>query len=253
MNRIFPVIAILALGTAIAVAGCGSSSSSNEGSEYGSSGESTAATKTASGESTGRYGASGSPSSSSGAATVAVANVGGGVGKVLVDSKGFTLYYFKKDKGGKSACYGGCAKVWPPLTTGGAAHAMSGVQASMLGTTKRTDGTVEVTYAGWPLYTYEADKKPGEANGNESEGTWFVLDDETDTQSSDQPLINFHHVVGDAVVADPGAPAAAVAYPRRRLETAFASAGMAAGPLIRGTWTGGDGPTTQDIVIGRAR
>lgn len=91
------------------------------------------------------------------------------------------------------------------------------------------------------------------APGGRLFSTWFVLDDETDTQSSDQPLINFHHVVGDAVVADPGAPAAAVAYPRRRLETAFASAGMAAGPLIRGTWTGGDGPTTQDIVIGRAR
>jgi predicted lipoprotein with Yx(FWY)xxD motif len=148
---------------ALAVAGCGSSSNSSGEAGYGSGSESTAASK---------------PASSEPAATIAVANVGGGVGKVLVDSKGFTLYYFKKDKGGKSACYGGCASVWPPLTTGGAPQGMSGVEASKLGTTKRSDGTVEVTYAGWPLYTYEADKKPGEANGTDVKSfgaSWYPL------------------------------------------------------------------------------
>jgi predicted lipoprotein with Yx(FWY)xxD motif len=153
------------MGVALAVAGCGGSSSSGGEGGYGSSSESTTASK---------------PASESGgaAATLAVKNLGGKVGSVLVDSKGFTLYYFKKDKGGKSACYGGCASVWPPLTTEGAPKGMSGVQASKLGTTKRSDGTVEVTYAGWPLYTYEADKKPGEANGTDIKSfgaSWYPL------------------------------------------------------------------------------
>lgn len=165
MNRIYPSIAIVAMGVALAVAGCGGSSSSGGEGGYGSSSESTTASK---------------PASESGgaAATLAVKNLGGKVGSVLVDSKGFTLYYFKKDKGGKSACYGGCASVWPPLTTEGAPKGMSGVQASKLGTTKRSDGTVEVTYAGWPLYTYEADKKPGEANGTDIKSfgaSWYPL------------------------------------------------------------------------------
>ena len=166
MNRIYLTIATLALGLAVAVAGCGGSSNSSGESAYGG-GESTATSKSTSSEASG-----------GGAATIAVKNLGGEVGSVLVDSKGFTLYYFKKDKGGKSACYGGCAAVWPPLTTEGAPKGMGGVQASMLGTTKRSDGTVEVTYAGWPLYTYEADKKPGEANGTDVKSfgaSWYPL------------------------------------------------------------------------------
>ena len=165
MNRIYPAIAIVVMGVALAVAGCGGSSDSSGESAYGGS-ESTATNKSASSESGG-----------GGAATIAVASVGD-LGKVLVDSKGFTLYYFKKDKGGKSACYGACAEGWPPLTTEGAAKGMGGVQASKLDTTKRKDGTMQVTYAGWPLYTYVVDKKPGEANGNDIDafgGEWYAL------------------------------------------------------------------------------
>lgn len=165
MNRIYPAIAIVVMGVALAVAGCGGSSNSSGESAYGGS-ESTTTSKSTSSESGGGA-----------AATIAVASVGD-LGKVLVDSKGFTLYYFKKDKGGKSACYGACAEGWPPLTTEGAAKGMSGVQASMLGTTKRKDGTTQVTYAGWPLYTYVVDKKPGEANGNDIDafgGEWYAL------------------------------------------------------------------------------
>jgi predicted lipoprotein with Yx(FWY)xxD motif len=161
------VIATLALGVALAVAGCGSSSNSSGEAGYGSSGESTAASKPASSESSG------------GAATLDVRNVGGDAGTVLVDSKGFTLYYFEKDKkGGSSTCYGACAGGWPPLTTEGAPKGMSGVQASKLGTTKRSDGTMQVTYAGWPLYTYVADTKPGEDNGTDVKAfgaSWYPL------------------------------------------------------------------------------
>lgn len=168
MNRFYSAIALLALAVTLAAAGCGGSSSSNGESGEGAYGgsESTATNKATSSESAG-----------GGAATVALASVGN-LGKVLVDSKGFTLYYFEKDKGGKSACYGACAAGWPPLTTEGAPKNMGGVQASKLSTTKRKDGTTQVTYAGWPLYTFVEDKKPGEANGNDVDAfgaEWYAL------------------------------------------------------------------------------
>jgi predicted lipoprotein with Yx(FWY)xxD motif len=97
---------------------------------------------------------------------------------VLVSPSGMTLYYFQKDSGTESACYGSCAKVWPPLTTKGAPQVGEGAMSSELGTTKRTDGTTQVTYAGHPLYTYTADTSPGEANGNGISsfgGTWGAL------------------------------------------------------------------------------
>jgi len=103
---------------------------------------------------------------------------GSDLGPVLVDSQGFTLYDFHKDKGGKSACYGACAGTWPPLTTSGAPSATSGAEKSKLGTTKRSDGTVQVTYAGWPLYTYVADTKPGDTKGHdfsEFGAQWYAL------------------------------------------------------------------------------
>jgi len=103
-----------------------------------------------------------------------------GVGKVLVNSKGFTLYLFGKDRkgSGKSSCNGACAKAWPPLITKGKPQAGNGVKSAMLGTIKRSDGTTQVTYAGSPLYTFIMDKKRGEDNGTGLTafgGTWFPL------------------------------------------------------------------------------
>ncbi len=173
--------ALLAVATALVIAGCGSSNSNESGGAYGGSGSSSNSTA---GESSGRsYGGSESSSSGgSGSASAAVVAVGSAanVGTVLVDSNGMTLYYFQKDKkgSGKSACSGACASAWPPLTTAAAAKAMSGVQTSMLGTIKRSDGTTQVTYAGWPLYTFVEDKKPGEDNGTDSKAfgaSWYPL------------------------------------------------------------------------------
>lgn len=172
MNRTLPAIAILALGALLAVSGCGggssSSSSSAEGGAYGSGGETTSA-KSAS--------ANSEPSGSAAAVSVATSPELGK--KIIVDSEGFTLYDFHKDKGTKSACYGACANAWPPLTTSGAAQAMKGAEASKLGTTKRSDGTVQVTYAGHPLYTFVEDAKPGEAKGNDTSAfgaQWYALE-----------------------------------------------------------------------------
>ena len=174
MTRTLPVIAIFAIGAALAVGGCGgssdSSASSGGGGAYGSGGE-TGSTTNAKSE-------TGGGEAASGGGVVAVAKSPELGTAIVVDSKGFTLYDFHKDKGTKSACYGACASTWPPLTTSGAPHAMSGAEASKLGTTKRSDGTLQVTYAGHPLYTYVGDTKPGEAKGNDFSSfgaQWYAL------------------------------------------------------------------------------
>jgi predicted lipoprotein with Yx(FWY)xxD motif len=108
--------------------------------------------------------------------TVAVAK--SRLGRILVDSKGITLYDFVKDKGTTSVCYGACAALWPPLLTTGKPAAGPGVKASLLGTTKRKDGKLEVTYGGHPLYYFVTDRKPGQTTGqgvNQFGGPWWVL------------------------------------------------------------------------------
>lgn len=100
------------------------------------------------------------------------------LGTILVDSKGITLYDFVKDKGTASVCYGACAALWPPLLTQHKPVAGPGVKASLLGTTKRKDGKLEVTYGGHPLYYFVTDRKPGQTTGqgvNQFGGPWWVI------------------------------------------------------------------------------
>jgi len=100
-----------------------------------------------------------------------------GLGKILVDAQGRTLYLFEKDKGGKSACSGACAKAWPPLMTTGKPKAAGGANAKLLGTTKRSNGT-QVTYNGHPLYTFFQDTKAGQTKGQGSNffgALWYVM------------------------------------------------------------------------------
>jgi predicted lipoprotein with Yx(FWY)xxD motif len=88
-----------------------------------------------------------------------------GLGRVLVDARGRTLYLFDKDKHGRSACSGACARYWPPLVSSTRPQAGKGVRPSLLGVTKRPDGKRQVTYAGHPLYTYIGDGHAGQATG----------------------------------------------------------------------------------------
>jgi predicted lipoprotein with Yx(FWY)xxD motif len=105
-----------------------------------------------------------SPKTTSGrSATVGVAKTG--LGKILVDSKGRTIYLFKKDQGAKSVCTGVCANDWPPVRASGKPTVGGGTNASMVAITRRSDGARQVTYHGHPLYLYEGDHKPGETNG----------------------------------------------------------------------------------------
>ena len=91
------------------------------------------------------------------------------LGRIVVDGKGHTLYLFEKDKNRHSACYGPCATYWPPLLTKGSPLAQTGVNQQLVGTTQRTDGTEQVTYAGHPLYLFLLDKQPGQTNGEGSQ------------------------------------------------------------------------------------
>jgi predicted lipoprotein with Yx(FWY)xxD motif len=110
-------------------------------------------------------------------ATVGVSNIGG-LGRILVDSQGRTVYLFEKDTGPRSTCSGACATEWPPVTTDGEPDAGKGVTASMVGTTKRSDGATQVTYNGHPLYLFQGDNKPGDAAGQNVDAfgaEWYVL------------------------------------------------------------------------------
>lgn len=98
-------------------------------------------------------------------------------GRVLFDRRGFVLYVFTRDPRGRSVCKGQCAKAWPPLIVHRRPTAGRGLRRSLLGTTRRTDGRRQVTYAGRPLYFYVGDTRPGQIgcqNVVEFGGTWLV-------------------------------------------------------------------------------
>jgi predicted lipoprotein with Yx(FWY)xxD motif len=100
------------------------------------------------------------------------------IGKVVANASGHTLYLFRADSGTKSACYGQCAKYWPPLLTTGKPVAAPGMNAALLGTAKRKDGTTQVTYKGHPLYTFLLDKAAGQTKGEGSKNfgaSWYAL------------------------------------------------------------------------------
>jgi predicted lipoprotein with Yx(FWY)xxD motif len=140
---------------AVAIAGCGGGGDATAASSSGSS----------------------MASSGSGGKTVSVSD-NGKLGKILVDSAGHTVYLFNKDTGSKSMCSGGCAAEWGPVTTSGKPSAGTGVTASKLGTTARSDGKTQVTYNGHPLYTFVGDSKAGDVAGqglNDFGSTWWVV------------------------------------------------------------------------------
>ena len=100
------------------------------------------------------------------------------LGTTLVDSQGRTLYLFTHDSGTTSTCGGPCAAAWPPLVATGAPTATSGANAALLGTSKRADGTTQVTYNGHPLYRFIKDASRGQTNGQGVAafgGSWLAV------------------------------------------------------------------------------
>lgn len=103
--------------------------------------------------------------------------VGSEYGRVVADAKGEAFYLFDKEQSSKSECYGACARAWPPVLTRGKPRVGNGAKASLLGTTKRANGKLQVTYAGQPLYYY-VDDTPGNIlcqNVSEFGGLWLVV------------------------------------------------------------------------------
>jgi len=114
-----------------------------------------------------------------------------GLGSFLVDENGMSLYAFKKDTPGISNCYNSCANNWPPLLTDDVPVAGEGVDAGLLGTTERNDGTTQVTYNGWPLYYFKSDSKAGDLNGQGINNVWYVLSSQGDLITSAEEVIGY--------------------------------------------------------------
>ncbi|SEO24863.1 COG4315 family predicted lipoprotein [Actinacidiphila rubida] len=172
MKRTIPVSACAAALLVTVLSGCGSSSASHSGAA-----DTTAPSSTASPSAVTTQGvvANASPTAQ---ATVATHNAGGKLGTILVDAKGRTLYLFEADKTDMSTCNGACAAAWPPLLSKGQPMAGSGVKSNLLGTSKRSDGTTQVTYNKHPLYFFSGDTKPGQTNGqdlNQFGALWYVV------------------------------------------------------------------------------
>jgi len=153
------IAAAALLAIALIAAGCGGSTSGSSYSSapYGSAVAASAPTRIA-------------------AARLGVASTP--LGRVVVDSKGRSLYLFEKDRNRRSACYGQCATFWPPLLTHGKPVARAGARQILLGTTRRANGSQQVTYAGHPLYRFVQDRKPGQTKGEGSRefgAGWDVL------------------------------------------------------------------------------
>lgn len=97
----------------------------------------------------------------------------GALGPMLVDGEGNTLYLFIPDGQSDSTCYDACEATWPPVT--GDFSAGDGVEAALIGSTIRADGTEQITYNDWPLYYFTGDAAPGDANGQGLNDVWFVI------------------------------------------------------------------------------
>ena len=120
--------------------------------------------------------ATAAPATSARSATVKVAH--SELGKILVDSRGRSLYMLSADSANKSTCFGACAQAWPPLRTTRKPTVGKGLKASKVGRIEPADGKSQVTYNGHPLYRFVNDKKPGDTNGQGITafgGRWFVL------------------------------------------------------------------------------
>jgi predicted lipoprotein with Yx(FWY)xxD motif len=98
-------------------------------------------------------------------------------GDILVNGESLTLYKFDDDEATKPepTCYEGCAEAWPPLLVDGEPSVAEGLDPALVGTVERTDGTTQVTYNDWPLYTFSGDTAAGDTNGQGVGGTWHVV------------------------------------------------------------------------------
>lgn len=176
-HRLRPLALALALPLIVMLAACSSSGAGT------SSAPSTAASASAPTTATGggKYGSGDEASAApSAAASEPAADGGGGIaladnalGKILVNGAGLTLYAFTPDSAGTPTCYDTCAQNWPPAT--GDISAGAGLDASLLTTVDRTDGSTQLKYGDWPLYLFAGDQAAGDTNGQGLNSKWYVI------------------------------------------------------------------------------
>jgi predicted lipoprotein with Yx(FWY)xxD motif len=155
--RFLPLVAF----TVVALAGCGSSSTSAEGDLMASTTTHEAGTPGASKQRGPK-----------------LKLIGSDYGRILGDGRGRALYLFTLDRGHRSSCSGDCATAWPPYIVKSKPTAVAGAKAGLVGTIRRSDGKLQATYAGRPVYYYEGDRSPGDVNCQaafEFGGYWYVL------------------------------------------------------------------------------
>ncbi len=116
-----------------------------------------------------------SAAASAPAAGTTIALADSSLGKILVDSKGMTLYMFDPDAAGTPTCYDACATNWPALLADGTPTAGTGLDAAKLATVDRTDGGKQVKFGTWPLYYFAADAAAGDTKGQGQGGVWWVV------------------------------------------------------------------------------
>ncbi|WP_231384039.1 hypothetical protein [Cellulomonas sp. URHD0024] len=156
---LFPITMMLAVGT---LAACGSSNDSGGGGGYGG-GSSTPSTEMS------------SPAAAGSTATD-LSTADSSLGKILVDGKGMTAYYFTKDAkdSGASACTGDCAAAWPAIESTSDTPTVDGVTGTV-GTIPAADGGKQITINGMPVYTYVKDMAAGDVNGQDVGGVWYAV------------------------------------------------------------------------------
>lgn len=163
------LLGVLTVAAGLLVVGCGGGDESDDDSAGGGVGYGSAAPATTTDDSE----AASEPARPGTEITVADSDYG----RILFDGSEQAIYLFDKERGSTSECYGACAEAWPPVLTEGAPVAGQGADEALLGTTRRDDGTTQVTYAGQPLYYYVDDPK-GEVlcqNVDEFGGLWLVV------------------------------------------------------------------------------
>jgi predicted lipoprotein with Yx(FWY)xxD motif len=95
---------------------------------------------------------------------------------ILTDDRGMTVYRYTADQSATSVCYDSCAVAWPPVLVDAVPTVQDASIAQNLGLTQRQDGSHQLTYQNQPLYYFVGDRDPGDANGQASDGVWFVVD-----------------------------------------------------------------------------
>lgn len=126
------------------------------------------------------------------------------LGKFLADANGRTLYLLTKDAPNTSNCYDKCAQSWPPIVSSAAPALKEGLNSALVGSTKRTDGTSQLTYNGWPLYYYAKDQQPGDVSGQAVGKVWWVISAEGNPVKPSGLEVSKNDKLGDFLADDAG-------------------------------------------------